>query len=135
MRMINRPANICQRHADATSSFETGMRSSRNSIHLTIQLAQALDDTLDHPIGRRRARADADLAHAAQIRRVDLVGRFDERSARTLLARSLDQLITVGAVASADYIEQINFSRQLANRALILGCRVADRFADLYLFG
>ena len=58
-------------------------------------LAQAGDDLFDEPVGRRGPGGDADALGPAQVFRVDLVGRLDEKTFFALLLADREQLQAV----------------------------------------
>src|SRR2546421_335902 len=83
---------------------------------LAADLAQASDDLLDEPVGRRGPGGDADAPGPAQVFRVDLVRRLDEKTFFALLLADREELQAVRRVAASHDGKCVNVSGPVAPR-------------------
>ena len=101
--------------------------------HSLFHVFQIIDD-LRSQVGRRaRTACHGDILRAFQLRRLDVLDRFDEQHARdALLAADLCQTLGIVGVCVSHHIKHIDvFVTQIGHRLLPDTRRVADLFADL----
>src|SRR5947209_16060077 len=96
-------------------------------------LAQARDDLFDEPVRRRSSGCDADARSVAQVFRIDLVRRLDEKTFLALLLADREELQAVRRVLAADDVEGFDVSGERARRVLPVARRGADGVDDLRL--